>query len=171
MNRIVLVIGVALSFFSLKAQELNCKVTVGYDKITNVNPQIFKTLETSLNDFMNNTKWTSQSFRQNEKIECTMFINVNEYNSGNFSTTVLIQSSRRVYGSTFTTPILNFIDRDFSFRYIEFEILFYNPNSFDSNLTSVLAFYANIIIGMDADSFVMEGGTPHYEAAQNIVNL
>src|SRR5690606_13819231 len=71
MNRIVLVIGVALSFFSLKAQELNCKVTVGYDKITNVNPQIFKTLETSFNDFMNNTKWTSQSFSKNEKIKST----------------------------------------------------------------------------------------------------
>jgi hypothetical protein len=171
MNKIVFIIGFALSVFSVKAQELNCRVTVGYDKITNVNPQIFKTLETSLNDFMNNTKWTSQSFRQNEKIECTMFINVNEFNSGNFSTTLQIQSSRPVYGSTFTTPILNFNDRDLSFRYIEFENLFYNPNSFDSNLTSVLAFYANIIIGMDADSFVMDGGTPYYEAAQNIVNL
>lgn len=171
MNKIVFIIGFALSVFSVKAQELNCRVTVGYDKITNVNPQIFKTLETSLNDFMNNTKWTSQSFRQNEKIECTMFINVNEFNSGNFSTTLQIQSSRPVYGSTFTTSILNFNDRDLSFRYIEFENLFYNPNSFDSNLTSVLAFYANIIIGMDADSFVMDGGTPYYEAAQNIVNL
>src|SRR5690606_40833923 len=135
MNKIVLLIGFALSVFSVKAQELNCRVTVGYDKITNVNPQIFKTLETSLNDFMNNTKWTSQSFRQNEKIECTMFININEFNSGNFSTTLQIQSSRQVYGSTFTTHILNFNDLDLSFRYIEYEILFYYSYSFYSIFT------------------------------------
>ncbi|KOS08046.1 hypothetical protein AM493_19810 [Flavobacterium akiainvivens] len=157
--------------FTASAQELNCNVKVSYDRITDANPQIFKTLEKSLQDFVNNTKFTTRNFARNERIECSMFINLSAYNSNNFSASLQVQARRPVYGSTYFSPIFNFNDKDVSFRYIEGENLTYNPNTFDSNLMSLVGFYANMIIGLDADTFALEGGTPYYEAAQGIVNV
>lgn len=153
------------------AQELNCTVQVSFERLTDVNPQIFKTLEKSLNDFVNNTRWTTRSFGRNEKIDCAMFINISAFDSNTFSASLQVQSSRAIYNSTYSSPILNYMDKDFGFRYTEYENLYYNPNSFDSNLVAVIAFYANMIIGMDADSFQKESGTEYYEAAQNLVGL
>lgn len=157
--------------FSMKGQELNCTVKINFDRITDANPQIFRTLEASLTDFVNNTRWTTRNFGRNEKIDCSMFINVSAYDSNAFTATLQVQSSRPVYNSTYATPILNFNDKDFSFRYNEGEQLYYNPNSFDSNLVSVIAYYANIIIGLDADSYALNSGTEYYEVAQNIQSL
>lgn len=154
----------------LKAQELNCTVRVGYDMITDANPQIFKTLEKSLGDFVNNTRWGTRNFARNEKIECNMFINVMSYSNNQFTATLQVQSSRPVYGSTYSSPVLNINDKDFAFSYTEFENLYFNPNSFTSNLISVVAFYANMIIGMDADTFQRGGGTPYYETALAVVS-
>lgn len=156
--------------FSSFAQELNCSVKVNFDRITDANPQIFRTLETALSEFVNNTRWTTRNFERSERIECTMFINVSGYNSNQFSASLQIQSSRPIYNSTYLSPIINFNDKDFGFRYNESENLIYNPNSFDSNLVGVIAYYANIIIGMDADSFELNGGTPYYQAAQSIAS-
>lgn len=156
---------------AVKAQELNCTVKVNFERITDVNPQIFKSLERSLTDFVNNTKWSSKGFGRNERIDCTMFINVSGFSNNTFSATLQVQSSRPVYNSTYASPLLNYMDKDFNFRYIENENLFYNPNSYDSNLVAMIAFYANMIIGLDADSYKKEGGTPYYEAAQNVVAL
>jgi len=156
---------------SIYAQELNCNVTVGHDRVNVTNTQIFKTLEKALNDFMNNTRWSNQQFKQNEKINCDLFINVTALNGGVFSTTLQIQSSRPVFGSNYSSPIFNYMDKDFTFSYVEFENLNFNPSSFESNLTAVLAYYANIIIGLDADSFKLNEGTTYFEAAQSIVNL
>lgn len=157
--------------FSVKAQELNCSVKVGFDQITDANTQIFRTLEKSLTDFMNNTSFTSRDFERNERIECAVFINITQYDSNNFSATIQVQSSRPIHNSTYPSPIFNYNDKDFSFRYNEFENLIYNPNTFDSNLVSVLSFYANMIIGFDADTFELNGGTPYYEAAQSIASV
>lgn len=154
----------------VKAQELNCTVKVGYEMVTDANTQIFQTLEKSLGDFVNNTRWTTRNFGRNEKIECSMFINVLSYNNNQFTANLQVQASRPIYGSTYSSPILNINDKDFAFNYTEYENLYFNPNSFTSNLMSVIAFYANIIIGMDADSFQKGGGTPYYEMAQAIVN-
>lgn len=154
----------------VKAQELNCTVKVGYEMVTDANTQIFQTLEKSLGDFVNNTRWTTRNFGRNEKIECSMFINVLSYNNNQFTANLQVQASRPIYGSTYSSPILNINDKDFAFNYTEYENLYFNPNSFTSNLMSVVAFYANIIIGMDADSFQKGGGTPYYEMAQAIVN-
>ena len=107
------------------SQELNCTVTVNYDKITNVNTQIFKNLQTSLNDFMNKTVWTEQSFQQREKINCSMFIIVNSFDSNQFNASIQVQSSRPVFNSTYSSPLININDKDFSFRYIEFENMTY----------------------------------------------
>ncbi len=171
MRKIFGILFFLVSVYSVNSQELNCKVTVGHDRVNVTNTQIFRTLEKSLNDFMNNTRWSNQVFNQNEKISCDMFINVTALSGGTFSATLQIQSSRPVYGANYSTPIFNYLDKDFTFNYIEFENLFFNPNSFDSNLTAVLAFYANIILGLDADSFQLKGGTPYFEAANAIVNL
>lgn len=157
--------------FSANAQELNCNVKISFDRITDANPQIFKTLERSLSDFVNNTRWTTRNFERNEKIDCSIFINVSAYSNNSFTTTLQVQSSRPVYGSTYSSPVFNFNDKDVNFRYNEGENMYYNPNSFDSNLIGVVSFYANIIIGMDADSFEKGSGTQYYQAAQNIAGL
>ncbi|AXG74329.1 DUF4835 family protein [Flavobacterium arcticum] len=157
--------------FSVKGQELNCTVQVNADRITDANTQIFRTLETSLNEFVNNTRWTNKNFDRGERIECSIFINISEYNSNNFSATMQVQSSRPIHNSTYSSPILNLNDKEVAFRYLENENLIYNPNSYDSNLVALMAYYANVIIGMDADSFELNSGTPYYQAAQNMVSL
>ena len=156
---------------SLPAQELNCKVSINYDRITNANPQIFKTLERSLTDFINKTRWTNQTFKDNEKIECSMQINVSGYGSDQFVASIQVQSARPVFNSTYTSPVFNYNDKDFSFRYVEFENLIFNPNSYDSNLVSVIAFYSYMIMGMDADTFSLKGGDQYYDLAQNVAIL
>lgn len=162
-----------LTFLSLNsfAQELNCSVSVNYSQITNVNPQIFKTLEKQVTEFMNNTKWTEKTFKQNEKINCVVFITVNGFDSNNFEATIQVQSSRPIYNSTYSSPVFNFNDKDFKFRYVEFENMYFNPNSFDSNLISVLAFYANMIIGIDGDTYQNMGGSKYLDAALAIANV
>lgn len=167
-----IVILLALFTVQAKAQELNCTVTVSADRITDANTQVFRTLETSLTDFINNTRWGNRSFERSERIQCAMFINVSAYSGTEFTATLQVQSGRPVYNSTYSSPVLNFNDKEFTFRYTEFENLFYNPNSFDgNNLIAVISYYANIIIGLDADTFALNGGTPYYEAALNMANL
>ena len=164
--------GLLLMVFSLSVtgQELNCTVKVNYSMVTDANTQVFRTLETSLNDFMNNTRFGSKDFERNERIDCAFVINITGYDSNNFSGTLQVQSSRPVYNSTYLSPIFNFNDKNFSFVYNEFQNLVYNPNTYDNNLVSVMSFYANMIVGMDADSFSPEGGTSYYENAQNITS-
>lgn len=160
-----------LFFSSLQGQELNCVVTVDYSQVPNANTQIFKTLQQALNDFVNKNKWTDLEVRSNEKINCSMYINVLSYEGNNFDATIQVQSNRTAYNSTYATPLVNINDKDFSFSYVEFENLTYNPNSFDSNLMSVLAFYVYYIIGADADSMSPQGGDAYYQMAQDIVTL
>lgn len=154
-----------------QSQELNCIVKVNAQSLTNSNQPIFKTLETSLSDFVNKTKWTNKKFKQNEKIDCTIFINVTSYGSDQFAATLQVSSSRPTFGSSYVSPVLNFNDKDFNFKYVEFENLIYNPNSFDSNLVSVIAFYASVIVGVDADTYQFNSGKEFYEQAQSIVSL
>lgn len=152
----------------VQSQELNCVVQINSDRIAKTNQQIFKTLEKALNEFVNKTKWTDKSYKQKERIECSMFINVSAYSNDQFSATIQVQSSRPIFNSTYSSPVFNFNDKDFNFKYVEFENLFFDPNTFDSNLVSVLAFYANIIIGMDADTYAPLGGSPYFSTAQSI---
>ena len=160
-------------FFSqfFVAQELNASVSVNYQQVNNGNPQLFKNLEKQVTEFLNNTKWTEREILDIEKIECNFFINISKYGSNDFEATLQVQSSRPLYNSTFSSPILNINDKNFSFRFIEFETMVYDQNSFNSNLVSVLAFYSNLIIGLDQDSFAINGGTKYLEIAANIVNV
>lgn len=157
--------------FTFQAQELNCVVKINSQTLTNSDQSVFKTLGTALTDFVNKTNWTNKKLKQNEKIDCTFFINVTSYGSDQFVATLQVGSSRPVFGSSYISPVLNFNDKDFSFKYVEYENLVFNPNSFDSNLVSVIAYYAYLIIGMDADTFELNAGKPYYRQAQEIVNL
>jgi hypothetical protein len=154
-----------------QAQQLNCIVNVNTQKITNTNQQIFKTLEQSVTEFVNKTDWTGKVYSQNEKINCSFYITIVSYSSDQFSASIQVQSTRPIYNSTYSSPVINFNDKDFNFKYTEFENLQYNENSFESNLVSVLAYYSYLIIGMDQDSFALESGTANFEKAQNITNL
>lgn len=163
-----LIIGLNQSFC---AQELEAQVVVNFDRVTAAQNQIFKTFENSVREFLNNTKWTDVEYQPFEKIQCSFFINISAFDSNNFTASLQVMSSRPVFNSGYTTPILNMNDKDFSFRYIEFEPLFYNPNSFDSNLTAVLAYYVNIVLGFDAESYEKKSGSKYFEQAQNITNF
>ena len=156
---------------TVNSQQLNCTITVNSQQITNVNQQIFKTLQSSLTDFVNKTDWTGQVMKQNEKINCSIYITLTSGSTDQFSGTVQVQSSRPIFNSSYSSPVFNFNDKDFNFRYVEFENLIYNPNAFDSNLVAVIAYYCHVILGLDADSFVENSGTPFLDAAQNIASM
>ncbi len=166
-----LIIIALLSLTFVQSQELNCKVIVNSDKIATTNNQIFINLEKSLNDFMNKTVWTDSKFKPNERILCSMFLIINSYENNQFEASIQVQSSRTIFNSNYSSPILNINDKDFNFSYIEFENITYNPNSFDSNLISVMAFYAHMIIGIDAETFAQDSGMPYFVIAQEIGNL
>jgi hypothetical protein len=170
MRKLILVAFI-IFFGTAQAQELNCTLKVNADKVGGTNTQIFKTLERSLTDFVNKTSWTTQKIAANERINCSMFITVNEFAGNQFKATIQVGSSRPVFNSTYTSPVFNYNDKDFNFEYNEFQNLSFNPASFDSNLVSVIAYYSLIIIGLDADTFAQDGGTPYYEVAQEIVNV
>lgn len=170
MNKII-VFFLVLSFGFVQGQQLNCTVTVNAQKMGNPNQQLYKTLETSLNEFVNKTDWSTQNYKQQEKINCSMYITLLSNSSDQFTATIQVQSSRPVFDSSYETPVLNLNDKDFSFTYTEFENLVFNANSFQSNLVSVISFYSNIIIGMDKDTFELKLGDSSYQTAQTIATV
>lgn len=172
MRKIFLIL-IIFGFSSIQAQELNCTVKVNAAKVGGANAQIFKTFERSISDFINKTSWTNNTLKLKtaERINCSMFITIDEVAGNKYKGTIQVQSSRPVYNSTFSTPIFNYNDKDFSFEYTEFQILNYNSNTFESNLVSVISFYCLMIIAFDADTFAQDGGTPYYEIAQEIATV
>jgi hypothetical protein len=168
MRNLLLIIFCFLYTFGSVAQELNCTVTVNSDQLSQGDLPVFKTLERSLNDFVNKTSWSNRKFTDSERINAQMFITITKYESNRFEGNIQIQSSRPVFNTSYETPILNYKDNSFFFQYIEFQPLIFNENVFDSNLVAVIAFYANMILGMDGDSFALEGGSENLRIAQNI---
>ncbi len=156
--------------FSASAQELNCSVTVNAEQTGQPNQQVFRSLEKQILEFVNNTKWTDKIYKNQERIDCNITMIISEYDGDSFSATLQIQSSRPAYGSTYDSPVYNYYDKQVSFNYKEFEPLNFNINSFDSNLVSVLAFHVYTIIGLDADTYVPDGGIPYFEIAKQIAN-
>ncbi|MEO8253144.1 MAG: DUF4835 family protein [Flavobacterium sp.] len=167
----ILIFFLVFSFGFIQAQQLNCTVTVNAQKMGNPNQQIYKTLETSLNEFVNKTDWTGKIFKQQEKINCSMYITLLSQSSDQFTATIQVQSSRPVFNSSYETPILNINDKDFGFTYTEFENLVFNVNSFQTNLISVISFYTYVIMGMDKDSFEFKSGDSNYQIAQTIATV
>ena len=165
-----LLLFVLFSCFSF-AQVLNCKVNVNADLVDQTNSEIFETLERQLNEFVNATSWVDIRTEDYNKINCTMLITIKNYVNNEFQANLQIQSSRPVFGSTYVTPLLNRKDDDFNFSYEEFESLNFNPNSTNTSLVSLICYYVFVILGVDADSFVLFGGDPYYEQARKIVDL
>ncbi|MDB0602991.1 DUF4835 family protein [Tenacibaculum maritimum] len=158
-----------LSINLINAQELNALVTINADKIQSSNKQVYKTLEKSLTEFLNQTEWTKKKVKVQERINCAFNIIINSQANNNFDASLQVQSTRPAYNSTYETPILNINDTDFSFTYNEFDPLIYNPTSFDSNLISTIVFYVYTIIGVDADTFALKGGEDYLKEAENVM--
>ncbi|MBL7889991.1 MAG: DUF4835 family protein [Bacteroidia bacterium] len=170
MRKTILYFLLLITSFSF-AQELNCKVQVLSQQIQGTDKRVFTTLQTAIFEFMNNKKWTNDQFKLDERIDCSILINVTERPSTDqFVATIQVQSRRPVYKSSYNSVLLNYNDNDFQFTYLENQPLEFNENQFTTNLTSVLGFYAYLIIGMDYDTFSMNGGTTYLQKAQNIVN-
>jgi len=151
-------------------QELNCTVQIISSQIQSSDKRIFKTLQTAIYEFMNNRKWTAEQFRSEERIECSILINVTEWNIDEFKATMQIQARRPIYNSSYDSRMLNISESNLQFRYLEYDPLEFSENAHISELTSVLAFYAYIIIGLDYDSFSLLGGSNYLNKAQGVVN-
>jgi len=153
------------------SQELNCSVEILSQKLQRTEAQVFKTLEQSIYEFMNNRRWTDDIYKIEERIECSLFINITEeLGSGIYRATASIQSSRPIFNSSYNSVLLNYSDRDWVFQYTEYLPLEYQETGYLSNLTSMLAYYAYLIIAMDYDTYSLNGGAPYYLKAQNVVN-
>ena len=163
------------AFFSiqLNAQELKCQVVINSNLVNQTNQQIFKTLENSIREFMISKVWTSRKWDYEERIECSLIFNITEYNNSNnnFNGTLQIISQRPIYQSNYSSPLINYQDNDINFKYEEYQPLFYNSNIFESNLISILSFYAYVILGVDSDSFSLNGGQRYFSTAQQISSL
>lgn len=156
--------------FSVHAQEFDCQVVVDAKQTGKLQLTIFDNLEKAIQEFVNQKKWTDKQYKDHQKIKCSMFILITSYDSDFFTGSIQFQSARPVFGSDHSTPILNVNDKSFSFNYTEFQPLNFNPNSFETNLMSVIAYYLNTSLGLDADTFEPFGGTAYYEQAQQIAN-
>ncbi len=168
MRKLLFFFGLCVVCTTLNGQELNATITVNADQVSQTNQQIFKTLERSLTDFVNKTKWTNRVYKDNERVNTQMFITITEYESDSFSGTIQIQCSRPVFNTSYARTVFNYKDNQFNFQYIEFQPLVFNENVFESNLVAVVAYYAYMILGLDADTFALEGGTNQFRKAQQI---
>lgn len=158
-----------MSPFSSKSQELLCSVEVNTSAIEGTNKSVFETLQESISDYFNETKWTNTVFGANEKIECRFFLTVKEYNDDRIKGEIQVQLSRPVYNSTYTTTLLNFKDSKVEFDYREGEPLIFNENTWSNNLTGLLDYYAYLFLALDFDSFSPLGGQPYFDKAASVV--
>jgi hypothetical protein len=167
-----------LLFHHATAQELNAKVNVVYAQISsNVDKRVFQNLQTSLQNFINKRKWTNDNFESSEKIDCSFLLNLQSVVESNvYKATLTVQAARPVYNTSYLSPLINFIDNDLVFRYVEFQPIEFNENRIAgmeplaANLAAIIAFYVNLIIGLDYDSFSPKGGDAYFQKANLIVN-
>ena len=153
------------------AQELRCNIQITTPQIQGTNKQVFQTLQGAINEFVNSRSWTGYQFSANERIECSMLFNIQEViGNDQYRGTLQIQVRRPVYNSSYNTVLLNYIDNDLDFRYTEFQPLEFSETAHISNLTSVLAYYIYVILGLDFDSFALKSGTEFFLKAEKIVN-
>ena len=179
MKRIYLLIAfITCSLLTVKAEELQAKVTVIASRVpTTVDRKIFTTLQTQLNNLLNNRKWGGDVFKQQEKIECNFLLNIESVVESNvYKASLTIQAARPVFNSSYQAALINFMDADVTFKYIEYQPVEFNDNrvqgtdALAANLTAVFAFYAYMIVGMDYESFAPRGGDVYFQKAQNVVN-
>lgn len=178
MRKINLLFILAFAFKFSVAQELKANITVISNQVgNNVNQNVFRTLQTALSTFINTRKWTTDNFQQNERIECNFLLNLQSTGDLNvYNASLTIQAARPVFNTSYLSPIINFKDDNVIFKYVEFQQLEFNENRVSgsdalvSNLTAIMAYYANMILAFDYSSFSLRGGDPYFQKAQNIVN-
>lgn len=159
---------VASNFF---AQELEVAVTINTPKLQTADPKVFETLETTIQEFMNNQKWTDETYEEEERIKLDIVMTITEeVNATTFKAEVALQSTRPVFGSTYETPMFKHQDKDITFSYEQFQPLEYSNTNYINQLSSIMAFYAYVVIGMDYDSFSQRGGEKYFQLAQDVVN-
>ena len=171
MKKLLITLLLALVFKVTRSQELNCQVSINSSQIQGTDlKQITDQMQKVIYEFMNNTRWTKDAFTQQEKIDCSIFISLEQRPSTDvFLGTIQVQSRRPTYKSSHFSTVFNWDDKDFQFQFQQFQQLDFNLNNFQSNLTSVLAFYAHIILAIDYDTFSPLGGTEYWQKAQLIV--
>ena len=155
----------------LTAQVIDCQFVVNADLVNQTNQQIFETLQQSLNEFINAKAWTDENVDNKEKVKCSMVLNLTAYNGAQFEGTLQVQVERPVYQTNYNSPVFNFLDKDVVFTYQEYQPLFYNPATYESNLISLISFYVFVALGVEADSFALRSGTPYFKEAQQILTL
>ncbi len=171
MQKILTIFLFVILYANTFAQELNCQVSINSQQVEGADKRRFQTLQTSVYEFMNSRVWTNRKFKTEERIDCSVFITFNKSTSGEvYQGSIQIQSRRPIFNSSYNSPLLNIKDDNLSFSWVEYDPLNFDINSYSSNLTSVLAYYAYLIIGMDFDSYSMLGGTDYFNNAQTIVN-
>ncbi len=154
------------------SQELNCQVSIVTNvktEVTSAEKELFDQIKQVVTDLMNNTKWTDEKFKVEERINCQLQLQINTINNGNFTGSIQVQSSRPVYNGSYNTTLFNFQDDNLEFSYTRNSVLLYAENQYRDNLSSILAFYAYYIIALDFDSFSLQGGTKYFQEAQQIV--
>jgi hypothetical protein len=173
MNKYILIFFLFLaSIANIRAQELNARVTVNSDRIQGTNKNIFTSLERALTQFVNGTQWSASTFSANERVDCTFSLTILEQPVENtFRAELFVQSRRPVYNASYTTTMLNFRDVNLEFEYTENAVFEMQQNTLNSNLEAVIAFYANLILALDFDSFSSMGGSVFYRQAQSISTL
>ena len=154
---------------AIPAQELKCNVTVNSDQVQGSNKEMFNTLRQSIEEFVNTSKWTNLTFQEKERIECSMLLVVKSVENNILTCDFTCQSRRPVYGTSYTSPVLNFQDNTFTFAYQEYDRMDFQESTFTSNLTALIAYYCYLIIGYDMDTFGKLGGTPYFQVCENIV--
>lgn len=170
MKKIALYLSLLVCTYTANAQDLNVRVQVLSPTVQVTNKRMFDVLGNAMRDFLLGRKWSADVIEPQERIDCTFILKINSWDgSSNYSGELQIQASRPVYNSSYTTTLLNLVDKDFDFSYAEGQTIDYSDQVFQGNLSAVLAFYAYIIVGMDYDSFSRFGGSPYFAAAQNIV--
>lgn len=177
-KQILLILTVAVLPLMIHAQELNARVSINAGRVSSqVDKKVFSTLQNAINTFLNNRKWTNETFQANEKINCNFLLNISEAQPGNiYKATLTVQAARPVFNANYETPLINFQDDGVTFRYVEFQPFEFNDNRVSgsdplvSNLSAVFAYYVYMIIGLDFNSFSLRGGDPYFQKAQNVVN-
>ncbi len=177
-KKILFIAAFVFSVSGIRAQEIQARLTVMANKIsTNVDKKIFTTLQTTLTNFINNRKWSTDAFAPNEKIQCNFLLNVEQELGNNmYRAKLTVQAARPIYNTTYDSPIVNFLDDDVVFRYVEFQPIEFNENRIQgndpaaANLPAVLAYYVNLILGLDYGSFALRSGDAFFKKAWNIVS-
>ncbi|HOY94654.1 MAG TPA: DUF4835 family protein [Catalimonadaceae bacterium] len=156
-----------LPSFKGHSQELLCEINLNAAGVQSVDPRVLTDMKRAIKDFMNQRRWTNDNFKTEERIKCTIALSLSG-TVGNYTATAQIIASRPVYGTSYETKLLNFLDKEWGFQYVEGQPLDFQPGTFSNNLTSLLAYYAYIIIGLDYDSFSKLGGKNYYQLAQQV---